>query len=52
VTDTGSLDLNQNFTGLGAFEVEGDNFQGLASLKGDGGGGFHGRCSKSVCALA
>jgi hypothetical protein len=42
VADAGRHDLDQHFTGLGAFEIELDDFQRGFGGKGNGGTGLHG----------
>ena len=44
MADAGGLDLNQNFTRLGAFEIHLHHFQRFARLNGDGGTGTHNDC--------
>ena len=41
VADAGRHDLDQHFTGLGAFEIELDDFQRGLGGKGNGGAGLH-----------
>ena len=41
VADSGRLDLDQDFTGLGALQIEFDDFKRLLGLKGDCGARFH-----------
>jgi hypothetical protein len=42
VADARGLHLDENFAGLGAFEVDLDDFQRLLCCEGDGGAGLHG----------
>ena len=42
MADARRFDFDQYFAGLGPFEIEFDNFEGLACFKGDSGFCFHG----------
>ena len=54
VADSGGLDLDQDFAGLGTIEVDLDDFQRLLGLEGDGGTCLHMRFlySQALCGLA
>src|SRR5690606_12023510 len=47
MADAGRLDFDQHFAGLGAFEINLDDFERLTSLKGYGGAGLHLQVSDS-----
>ena len=49
VADAGGLDLDQHFAGLGAFEVEFDDFQRLLGRERDRRFGFHGAPLPKEC---
>jgi hypothetical protein len=48
MADARRHDLHQNFAGLGAFQVEFDDFERLFRFESDGSAGFHGVGSSTL----